>query len=72
MVNKGIKYGYVCTGQTPIFLHIPDDPSVAYHFVCVPNLDVLEDYENRLHRTTVAQVFAFVLQALRSPPVPQT
>ncbi|KAI8954159.1 hypothetical protein F4801DRAFT_534524 [Xylaria longipes] len=72
MVDKGIQYGYVCTGETFIFLHIPDDPSVAYYSVCVPNLDVLEDDENRLHRIAVAQVFAFVLQALRSPPPPQT
>ncbi|KAJ2971135.1 hypothetical protein NUW58_g9502 [Xylaria curta] len=70
MVNKGIQYGYVCTGETFIFLHIPDDPSVVYYSVCVPNLDVLEDDENRLHCTAVAQVFAFVLQALRSPPPP--
>ncbi|RWA12625.1 hypothetical protein EKO27_g2500 [Xylaria grammica] len=71
MVDKGIQYGYVCTGETFVFLHIPDDPSVVYCSVCVPNLDVAEDDENRLHRTAVAQVFAFVLQALRSPPPPQ-
>ncbi|KAI1357175.1 hypothetical protein F5Y08DRAFT_245310, partial [Xylaria arbuscula] len=70
MVDKDIQYGYVCTGETLIFLHIPDDPSIVYYSVCVPNLDVMEDDENRLHRTAVAQVFAFVLQALRSPPPP--
>ncbi|GAP83494.1 putative serine threonine protein kinase [Rosellinia necatrix] len=70
MVDKDIQYGYVCTGETFIFLHIPDDPSIIYYSVCVPNLDVMEDDENRLHRTAVAQVFAFVLQALRSPPPP--
>ncbi|KAI0400705.1 hypothetical protein F4802DRAFT_609898 [Xylaria palmicola] len=72
MVNKDIQYGYVCTGETFVFLYIPDDPSIVYYSVCVPNLDVMEDDENRLHRTAVAQVFAFVLQALRSPPPPQT
>ncbi|KAI0525812.1 hypothetical protein F5B22DRAFT_587847 [Xylaria bambusicola] len=70
MVDKDIQYGYVCTGETFIFLHIPDDPSIVYYSVCVPNLDVMEDDENRLHRTAVAQVFAFVLQALRSRPPP--
>ncbi|KAI1119908.1 hypothetical protein F5Y10DRAFT_146051 [Nemania abortiva] len=68
MVDKGIQYGYVCTGETFIFLYIPSDPSAVYYSVCVPNTDVEDEDKDRLHRTAVAQVFAFVLQALRSPP----
>ncbi|KAG9252898.1 uncharacterized protein F5Z01DRAFT_682434 [Emericellopsis atlantica] len=68
MIGKGIQYGYVCTGQVFIFLHILDDPSVVYYSTCIPKLDVMEDDETRLHRTAVAQVFAFILQALRSRP----
>jgi hypothetical protein len=67
MVGKGTQYGYVCTGETYIFLHIPSDPSCVYYSVCIPSLDVEDDDENRLHRTAVAQVYAFVLQAIRSP-----
>ncbi|KAF4952533.1 hypothetical protein FSARC_12615 [Fusarium sarcochroum] len=67
MIGKGIQYGYVCTGETYIFLHIPTDPSCVYYSACVPNLDVEDDDENRLHRTAVAQVYAFVLQAVQSP-----
>ncbi|KAI0839001.1 hypothetical protein F5Y06DRAFT_286928 [Hypoxylon sp. FL0890] len=48
--------------MTFIFLYILDDPSVVYYSVCVPNLDVLEDDENRLHRTA----------AFRSSPLPLT
>ena len=70
MVGKGIQYGYVCTGQAFVFLHIPDDPAMVYYYVCVPNQDVLDDDENRLHRTAVAQVFAFIVQALRASPPP--
>ncbi|KAJ9226129.1 hypothetical protein DTO027B5_5813 [Paecilomyces variotii] len=70
MIGKGIQYGYICTGQVFIFLYIPDDPATVYYHVCVPNLDVLDDDENRLHRTAVAQVFAFILQALRAAPPP--
>ncbi|KAM0271972.1 hypothetical protein ACHAQH_008858 [Verticillium albo-atrum] len=70
MIGKGIQYGYVCTGETFVFLHIPDDPTIVYFSVCVPNLDVLDDDENRLHRTAVAQVFAFILRALRATPPP--
>jgi hypothetical protein len=71
MIGKGIQYGYVCTGEAFVFLHIPDDPTIVYYSVCVPNLDVLDDDEIRLHRTAVAQVFAFTLQALRVEPPPQ-
>ncbi|KAH7201282.1 hypothetical protein DER44DRAFT_783735 [Fusarium oxysporum] len=67
MIGKGTQYGYVCTGETYIFLHIPRDPSCVYYSVCIPSLDVEDDDENRLHRTAVAQVYAFVLQAIRSP-----
>ncbi|KAH8759304.1 hypothetical protein F5883DRAFT_426690, partial [Diaporthe sp. PMI_573] len=72
MIGKGIQYGYVCTGEAFVFLYIPDDPATVYYYVCVPNLDVLDDDENRLHRTAVAQVFAFILQALRARPPPQS
>ncbi|GKU22517.1 unnamed protein product [Fusarium langsethiae] len=68
MIGKGIQYGYIDTGETYVFLHIPDDPSCVYYSVCVPSLDVQDDDETRLHRTAVAQAFAFVLQAIRSPP----
>ncbi|UPK91528.1 hypothetical protein LCI18_002463 [Fusarium solani-melongenae] len=68
MVGKGVQYGYIDTGEAYVFLHIPDDPSCVYYYVCVPSLDVQDDDETRLYRTAVAQAFAFVLQAIRSPP----
>ncbi|RSM01112.1 hypothetical protein CEP52_008753 [Fusarium oligoseptatum] len=71
MIGKGIQYGYIDTGEAYVFLHIPDDPSCVNYFVCVPSLDVQDDDEARLHRTAVAQVFAFVLHAIRSPPPSQ-
>uniref|UniRef100_L2G987 Serine threonine protein kinase n=1 Tax=Colletotrichum fructicola (strain Nara gc5) TaxID=1213859 RepID=L2G987_COLFN len=69
MIGKGIRYGYVCTGEAFVFLHIPDDPTIVYYSVRVPNLDVL-DGENSPYGTAVAQVFAFILQALRAEPPP--
>ncbi|KAF4120925.1 hypothetical protein GMORB2_2411 [Geosmithia morbida] len=72
MVGKGIQYGYVCTWEAFVFLHIPDDPTTVYFSICVPNQDVQDDDENRLHRTAVAQVFAFILRALRAEPPPLT
>ncbi|PFH62291.1 hypothetical protein XA68_14286 [Ophiocordyceps unilateralis] len=68
MIGKGLQYGYVSTGQTLTFCYIPDDPSEVYVSVCVPSQDVMDDDETRLHRTAVAQVFAFVLRALCADP----
>ncbi|KAI1846941.1 hypothetical protein JX265_014015 [Neoarthrinium moseri] len=70
MIGKGIKYGYVNTGEVFVFLHIPNDPTTVYYSLCVPNLDVVDGDDLRLHRTAVAQVFAFVLQALQTEPPP--
>ncbi|PHH52520.1 hypothetical protein CFIMG_002934RAa [Ceratocystis fimbriata CBS 114723] len=71
MLSKGIRYGYICTGEAFVFLNIGDDPSSVYYSVCIPRLDFEEDCETRFHRTSVAQVFAFVLQAARSRPPSQ-
>ena len=72
MIGKGIQHGYLCTGETYVFLHIPDDPTMVYYHVCIPNLDVVQDDEIRLHRTAVAQVFAFILHAVTFKPPPQS
>ncbi|KAH7176404.1 hypothetical protein EDB81DRAFT_37339 [Dactylonectria macrodidyma] len=71
MIGKKIQYGYVCTGEAYIFLHISDDPSCVYYSICIPSLDVQDEDETRLHRTAVAQIFAFVLHAIQSPPLSQ-
>ncbi|KAK3364255.1 hypothetical protein B0T25DRAFT_529652 [Lasiosphaeria hispida] len=38
MIGKGIQYGYVCTGEAFVILHIPDDLSTVYFSVYRPNL----------------------------------
>jgi hypothetical protein len=65
MIDSGVQYGYICTGEAFVFLHIPeDDPSVVQYFMCIPNQDVHVDDELRLHRTAIGQVLTFTLQAL--------
>ncbi|KAJ5695363.1 hypothetical protein N7455_001733 [Penicillium solitum] len=65
MIDSGVQYGYICTGEAFVFLHIPeDDPTVVQYFMCIPNQDVQADDEMRLHRTAIGQVLAFTLQAL--------
>ena len=64
MIDSGVQYGYICTGEAFVFLHIPEDPTVVKYFMCVPNQDVQADDEWCLHRTAIGQVLAFTLQAL--------
>ncbi|KAK2762663.1 hypothetical protein FQN54_000837 [Arachnomyces sp. PD_36] len=64
MIHSGVKCGYLYTGEAYVFLHIMDDPSVLQYFLSVPNLDVNRSDEHHLHRTAVAQVLAFTLNAL--------
>lgn len=71
MVDSGVQYGYICTGEAFVFLQIPQDPTLVYYYLCVPNEDVQEDDEYRLHRTAVGQVLAFTLNALAADLPPQ-
>ncbi|OBT67062.1 hypothetical protein VE03_04400 [Pseudogymnoascus sp. 23342-1-I1] len=73
MIAKGVQHGYVFDGEAIIFLYIPnDDPSTVYYHLSIPRLDFQEDDENRLHRTSVAQILAFVLGALAVKPPGQS
>lgn len=71
MVGKGVQYGYVCTGEAFIFLYVPEDSLIAQYSLSVPNRDVQTDQEESLYLTAVAQVVAFTLRALASPPPSQ-
>lgn len=82
MIQGGLEYAYICTGEAFIFLHISDDdPTTVYYYLSVPGNEVGEttgfsatdpDAHNRLHLTAVGQVLAFTLQALRTPVRPQS
>ena len=65
MIDKGVRYGYICTGEAFVFVRILDDPSTVYYSVNIPNLDYTADDESRLQRTAVSQVVAFIHQALQ-------
>lgn len=71
MIDKCVRYGYVCTGEAYIFLRIPDDPTTVYFSVNIPKKDYEVDVESRLQRTAVFQVFAFIQQALSEEPPSQ-
>ncbi|KFY50343.1 hypothetical protein V495_00302 [Pseudogymnoascus sp. VKM F-4514 (FW-929)] len=57
MVAKGVQHGYVFDGKVIIFLYIPNyDPSTVCYHLSIPRLDFQEADENRLHRTSIAQI----------------
>lgn len=44
MIDSGVQYGYICTGEAFVFLYIPNDnPTVVQYFLCIPNQDVQAD-----------------------------
>ena len=71
MIDKGVRHGYVCTGEAYVFIYITDDPNTVHCSVNIPSRDYDEDPENRLERTAVSQVFAFIQQALQHEPPSQ-
>ncbi|KAI1401858.1 hypothetical protein F4819DRAFT_311567 [Hypoxylon fuscum] len=76
-VKRGKQYGYLCTGEAFIFVHIPsNDPTIAYYWVSIPEYDAQEDdvqgdARGALYYTAVAQVLAFTLRALAAEPTSQ-
>lgn len=72
MIGKGVQLGYVFTGEAIIFLNIPKDPSSVQYHLSIPHLDFHDDDENRYHRTSVAQITAFALAAVITPPPSQS
>ncbi|KFY26001.1 hypothetical protein V491_01494 [Pseudogymnoascus sp. VKM F-3775] len=73
MIAKGVQHGYIFDGEAIIFLYIPnDDPSTVFYHLAIPRLDFQDDDENRLHRTGVAQILAFILIAHGAEPPGQS
>ena len=68
MIGRGIQYGYVSTRKAIVFLHIPNDPATVEFSICVPERVVVRDDGTGLLLTAAAQVFAFLIQALRTEP----
>ncbi|KAJ5561929.1 hypothetical protein N7461_000690 [Penicillium sp. DV-2018c] len=69
MISAGVHYGYICTGEAFVFLHIqPRDSSVLEYYLCVPAIDIAArgfgPDLNWVCRTALGQVLAFTLQSL--------
>ncbi|KAL7938344.1 hypothetical protein V8C35DRAFT_150078 [Trichoderma chlorosporum] len=66
MVESGVSYGYVYTGEAIIFMEIHDDPSIVHCHVSVPDNDVSHDDESTLCYSAVGQIFAFIIRAMQA------
>ncbi|KAJ5186454.1 hypothetical protein N7449_011218 [Penicillium cf. viridicatum] len=65
MIDSGVQYGYIYTGEAFCFLYIPkDDPAVVQYFLCILDQDIQVNDKWCLHRIAIGQVLAFTLQAL--------
>ncbi|KAL1979562.1 hypothetical protein VTN96DRAFT_5562 [Rasamsonia emersonii] len=68
MLSRGVRHGYLFTGEAYLFVHIPyEDSSVAKCHLSIPNREVVDiNDEDHLRRTAMAQVLAFTLYAMRA------
>ncbi|KAH0555645.1 hypothetical protein GP486_006410 [Trichoglossum hirsutum] len=69
MVEGGVEYGLVATGEAFVFLHINlEDPGTLYYHCLDPTTDIPNQVHGNdlLSQSAVGQILAFVLQALES------
>ena len=72
MINGGVRYGYITTGQAFIFLHIlADDLTVVQYHLAELEVDLKahkDEYpkEDYSHHNTLGQVLTFTLLAIGS------
>jgi len=74
MIEQGLEYGYISTGEALVFLHVNwEDPTTLYFHLAVPREEAgsADSSDFAFQRTTVSQVLGLCLLASKSRPVPQ-
>ncbi|MCJ1267059.1 hypothetical protein MMC22_006944 [Lobaria immixta] len=68
MIENGLKYSYITTGEAFVFLHIKKkDPTTLYYHLTVPTEDAVDDAEGFLYsQTAISQVVTLCLLAFQS------
>lgn len=68
MIENGLEYSYITTGEAFVFLHIKKkDPTTLYYHLTVPTDDVVDDAEGFLYsQTAISQVATLCLLAFQS------
>lgn len=70
MIKTAVQYGFVLTGEAIIFLYISDDPSQVEYHVC-NSRDLSLNEPASMHKTPIAKIIAFCIQAVAAKPPPQ-
>jgi hypothetical protein len=71
MVENGLEYSYLTTGEAFVFLHIKEaEPHTLYYHLAEPNTEAEahDEVDILLCRTAVSQALTFLLFALDSKP----
>ena len=71
MVENGLEYSKVVTGEADIFLQLKEDePHILYYYLAEPNIEAeaQDEADILLCRTAVSQTLTFSLMALDSKP----
>lgn len=75
MIDTGLEFGYICTGEAFIFLQVPEEATTVKYYLAVPKGDVGKttwtpnsNEANRLSMTALGQVLAFTPRAMKSSP----
>lgn len=74
MIEQGLEYGYISTGEALVFLHVDwQDPTTLYFHLAVPREEVrsADSSDFAFQQTTVSQVLGLCLLASKSRPVSQ-
>ncbi|KAH0566090.1 hypothetical protein GP486_000505 [Trichoglossum hirsutum] len=69
MIEGGVEYGIVATGEAFVFLHVDlEDPGTLYYHLLDPTTDIPEQIHGNdlLYQSTLGQILAFMLLALES------
>lgn len=70
MIDAGLEFSCVETGEATVFLKIDEaNPGTLYHYLSIPQQDVDPENVNILFfhaHTAVAQLFSFILMAVKS------
>lgn len=65
MIDSGIQYAYLTTGEAFVFLNLPDkDRETQYYSLVVPN-DAFTNPDNDISRIAIGQVLSFCILACR-------
>ena len=65
MIDSGIQYAYLTTGEAFVFLNLPDKDRETLHYSLVVPKDAFTNPDNDISRTAIGQVLSFCILACR-------